>query len=466
MPRISVRQLLLSSAATLLVTTGGAVADELGALKAQLEALQHQVNTLEAQSVAPSAPEGASWIRFRNGSDIGLDKANPDNAGFAKSNDVIPDDRGWSIAITPVADLAAPVHEVSVSGYVKADFIYDADQNLGDLFSFTALSNAAQTNENVRLHARQSRFRIQSRSDTAVGQIRTLIETDFFGGGNTLRLRHAWGEWDMAPNWTFGAGQTWSNFMPLIDLPDTLDFNGPAGLAFTRQGQFRLTYKDGPLSVAVAVEDPSTTATHTGSIIAAGTPEADVTDRVPDLTGHVQFNAPGGFKFALTGVVGQLHVDPDATATATITGHDDELLWGGIAAASVDVTDSLSLTASGGAGQGAARYIVGADTFVNLGGSAANPSIAGREYWHASASARIAFTDAVASNLAWGYIDFDGADTIAGQEDYLQSVHANLMWQPVTKLKMGVEGMWAERKVKGAGTPDAFRAQFGTWFFF
>lgn len=466
MPRIPVRQLLLSSAATLLVTTGGAVADELGALKAQLEALQHQVNTLEAQSVAPGAPEGASWIRFRSGSDIGLDEATPDNAGFAKRTDAIPDDRGWTIAITPVADLAVPVHEVSVSGYVKADLIYDADQSLGDAFDFTILSNAAQTNENVRLHARQSRFRIRSRSDTAVGQIRTLIETDFFGGGNTLRLRHAWGEWDMAPNWTFGAGQTWSNFMPMIDLPDTIDFNGPAGVAFTRQGQVRLTYKDGPLSAALALEDPRTTATHTGSIAAAGTAETDVTERAPDLTGHVQFNAPGGFKFALTGVVGELRVDPDASATATITGNDDELLWGGIAAVSVDVSDRLMLTASGGTGQGAARYIVGADTFVNLGGSAANPSIAGREYWHASASAHIALSDALSSNLAWGYVDFDGADTIAGQEDHLQSAHVNLIWQPVSKLKMGVEGMWAERKVIGAGTPDAFRAQFGTWFFF
>jgi hypothetical protein len=252
----------------------------------------------------------------------------------------------------------------------------------------------------------------------------------------------------------------------MIDLPDTIDFNGPAGLAFTRQGQVRLTYKDGPLSAAVALEDPRTTATHTGSIAAAGTAETDVTERAPDLTGHVQFNAPGGFKFALTGVVGELRVDPDASATATITGNDDELLWGGIAAVSVDVSDMLILTASGGTGRGAARYIVGADTFVNLGGSAANPSIAGREYWHASASAHIALSDALSSNLAWGYVDFDGADTIAGQEDHLQSAHVNLIWQPVSKLKMGVEGMWAERKVVGAGSPDAFRAQFGTWFFF
>ena len=45
------------------------------------------------------------------------------------------------------------------------------------------------------------RFRIRSRSDTAVGQIRTLIEGDFegspFGTTTSFRLRHAWGEWDL-----------------------------------------------------------------------------------------------------------------------------------------------------------------------------------------------------------------------------------------------------------------------------
>ena len=59
------------------------------------------------------------------------------SAGIKKPTHVrrsIPEDRGFTIAITPTADLPAPVHEVTVSGYVKGDFIFDTHQDLGDSF--------------------------------------------------------------------------------------------------------------------------------------------------------------------------------------------------------------------------------------------------------------------------------------------------------------------------------------------
>src|SRR5262245_57283790 len=135
------------------------------------------------------------------------------------------DDAGFTIAITPTADMPAPVAEIVVYGYVKGDVIYDVTGN-GNKFSFSMPGSDRfddEDDEFVFLHANQSRFGIKSKVDTAVGQIRSRIEMDFFaaseseefgaaflglGQQNTIRLRQAYGEWDMTPNWTFLAGQT------------------------------------------------------------------------------------------------------------------------------------------------------------------------------------------------------------------------------------------------------------------
>ena len=42
----------------------------------------------------------------------------------------------------------------------------------------------------------------------------------------------------------------------------------------------------------------------------------------------------------------------------------------------------------------------------------------------------------------------------------------NYMWQPVSKLRMGLEGIWSERTLVGSVDDDNIRIQFGTWFFF
>ena len=245
------------------ITATAAQADELEALKAQLEALQSRVNQLETTSPADGVtrtglPQSDSWVTVHRGSDIGWDQARD-----TRPSSYIPTNRGFTVAITPTADLPAPVHEVSVSGYIKGDFIYDTHQDLGDSFIASSISGGGDR-EHVRLHARQSRFIIKSKSDTSVGQIRTWIEGDFFGaGGNEVfsnstafAIRHAWGEWHITPTTSIRVGQDWTNFMNLFAYPDTVDFFGPAGIPFVRQGQVRLTYNDGPWLFAVSAENP------------------------------------------------------------------------------------------------------------------------------------------------------------------------------------------------------------------
>ena len=474
-----IRRTLLGGVA-LGVTATGAQADELSALKAQLEGLQSRVNQLESSATTSAAPTGMpqsdSWITFHRGSDIGWDQKT-----HARPQEYIPEDRGFTIAITPTADLPAPVHEVTVSGYIKGDVIFDTHQNLGDTFSAGNITGGGDR-EHVRLHARQSRFRIKSRSDTSVGQVRTLIEGDFFGaGGNEIasnstpfRLRHAWGEWDITPNTTIGIGQTWSNFMNLFALPDTIDFNGPVGALFARQGQVRLTYHDGPWLFAVSAENPETDiigfsgAATTTCAESRGANLCEVNDNMPDFTARVQYDAPGGHKFQLSGVLRNLRIDGDSPGP--VTGSDSELAWGLLGAASINLGDIATFTALGSYGDGIGRYVVGggfSSANVNLaGGGLANPDIETIEIWSVVAALAIGMTDTTTMNVAVGYYDQAAGDSLPGQTDDLTTVHVNVIWQPVSRFRMGVEGMWGNNDVIAGGSEDALRFQFGAWFFF
>lgn len=474
------RRALLGGAALGVVATG-AQADELSALKSQLEGLQSRVNQLESTPSAstPSAfPQSDSWVSIRRGSDIGWDQST-----HARKQEYIPEDRGFTIAITPSADVPVPVHEVTVSGYVKGDFIYDTHQDLGDSNSPNGIVGGGDV-QATRLHARQSRFRIKSKSDTAVGQVRTLIEGDFEGAaGNqritnsdSLRLRHAWGEWDISPNTTIGIGQTFTNFMNLFAYPDTVDFFGPAGMIFVRQGQIRLTYTSGPVLFAIAVENPETDlalATSTNSnalsttcLESAGTNACGAADNVPDFTARLQYDVPGGHKFQVSGVLRNLRIDQDATTV--FTGSDNELAWGILAAASVNLADIATLSSVFTYGEGIGRYSLGlfAATSAVVTGTAANPNIQAIEQWSVTVALALGVTDTTTMNVAFSYADSKNGDILNGMVDEVMTIHANLIWQPVSRFRMGVEGVYSEADRKGFHSNSNLRFQFGAWFFF
>ena len=92
---------------------------------------------------------------------------------------------------------------VSFSGYVKLDSIYDLDQDFGDSFfvydyegdpSGIKLDGDDSGNRNFSMHARQTRLRFDSLTPTKMGNLKTRIETDFYGSSNVLApspcLRH------------------------------------------------------------------------------------------------------------------------------------------------------------------------------------------------------------------------------------------------------------------------------------
>lgn len=435
----------------------GAQADELADLKAQLEALQSRVNQIETQAPATSSamPEGASYITFRRGSDI------YETRGPNRLDDQLPEDRGFTVAITPTADLPAPVMEVSVSGYVKGDVIYDTHNNLGVSASPGNIAIGGGDDENVQLHAFQSRFRIKSTSDTAVGQIRTLIEGDFEGVGGArggFRLRHAWGEWDMTPDLTFGAGQTWSTHYHFAGEIPTVDFSGllgTSGFNRSRLAQVQLSSSAGPVGWAVAIQDPNgVTLTNPAGTAAFGD------EQLPDLAARATFEMAGA-QVGVSALVGELHCDGSANGNCG-GASDSEIRYGFSAGFDLPLGEWITLRATGGYGHGAIEMsgAPGPHGVVRGGNIDVNDSYG----FAAGASLKLSEASSINAAYSTGWNSNDGR-AATGTDDW-SKIHVNYLWQPVNKLRMGLEGIYAEREIPGGADDDNLRIQFGTWFFF
>ncbi len=146
-------------------------------------------------------------------------------------------------------------------GYAEAHAIVDLRQpGPSDTFTdpmFQPLDNSGGQKGKTKFTAQTSRFGFESSTPTSLGAFNTKVEMDFYSYGNAnrnrLRLRHAYGEYA-----GFLIGQTWSTFMDLDDLPETVDFNGPIGAPFSRRTMIRYTYADtkAGYKLTAALEDP------------------------------------------------------------------------------------------------------------------------------------------------------------------------------------------------------------------
>ena len=176
---------------------------------------------------------------------------------------------------------------VTLGGYVKLDAVYSNPSagtgTTADLFlqpNAIAVGPGAGDNERNQLKfgARESRMFAKTNTPTSWGDLVTYIEGDFYGAdGNEsvsnssgLRLRHAYGTVGH-----FLGGQTWTNFMYVPALPETLDFGGPVGQIFDRQAQVRWTQSfDGSAAIAagqwsVSLENPESVVTVPGGPMSA-----------------------------------------------------------------------------------------------------------------------------------------------------------------------------------------------------
>ena len=358
-----------------------------------------------------------------------------------------------------VAGQATPAKQVPVEqensrpdfywgGYLKVDAIVSdfedgtvAGNSIGRDFLVPSTIPVGGSGEGavLDLHARQTRFYFgadhQINEDNQLG---AYLEFDFLvtPGGNervsnsyTPRMRHAYLKWN---DWLIG--QTWSTFMDVSTLPESLDFIGPAGgTTFVRQPQIRYTRG----GFAVALENPETTVTPNGGggrfeTDDAVLPELAMRYRWSDDWGHVQ----------LGGMLRQLAFEDAAL------GVDDEALgWG------------LSLSGKFALGRDDLRWMVhhgdGMGRYIGLNFSNAavidnqneleniattGGFVAYRHYW----------SERWRSTAVLSYLEVDNPVQFTGMNasESTWSGQVNLLYSPVKPLTFGIEYLMAERDIE------------------
>ncbi len=364
---------------------------------------------------------------------------------------------GVALAMPAQAQTQAPAGgsgtTVTLGGYVKLDAIYSIDQDTGDTQDPTSLVIGSEAGDQTfRFHARQSRLFLRTAKTTPIGDVRTLLEGDFFGaGGNevfsnsrTFRLRHAYGTVG-----NFGAGQTWTNFMQFTAYPSTVDFNGPMGTSFLRQAQVRYTSKaDGGAEVSVSLENPEATGF------------ASPKDRFPDLTGRVNWQGER-WGFEASGVLRLLEYD-SGTASDTATG------YGVMVSARYKVADTTLMgNLIGGSGIGRYLYTAnGSPTGTGIGeayidGSGSLQTV---DAYGGQIAVMQRWTPTHSSVLSYGRTTGDRSEPISTRR--LESAHFANFWSPIKEVTFGAELSWQRKTLQSGQSADAKRVQFSTQYNF
>ncbi len=356
-------------------------------------------------------------------------------------------------------------------GFIKADFMATKahDGQLADNAAGRILYVPSQTPVGGRAsdidydaHAKFSRFAIGIDTVTESGDKGgAFVEMDFFGNAlgtqvatNTygVTLRHAYAYWN---GWL--AGQTWSNFMDVGALPDTVDFIGPTdGVIFVRQAQVR--YTTGAFSLAL--ENPETTYIQNGG----GPVTASDRGALPDLTARYGWKGDWG-TFGVGGLLRSLKAE--RAGSGTVSAIDDNQMAGAFTVGGKWVlgkNDDLRYQVT--AGNGFSRYIglgITADTAVEANGDLdALGGVAGYLGW------RHAWSPKMRSNLVYARSQYDNPVSLTGGgvTESVQSIRANVFYSPFPKVDVGAELMVSERELESGVDGRLTRLQFTTKYSF
>ncbi|MCL7958735.1 MAG: DcaP family trimeric outer membrane transporter [marine benthic group bacterium] len=309
------------------------------------------------------------------------------------------------------------------------------------------------------MQATQSRFGFELNRDTGNGIVFGRIETDFRGEGNSLRLRHAYGEF-----WRFLAGQTWSTFTDVTTLPVTVDLEGPPSSNSVRTPQIR--YAVSPAEgwkAALALEAPQVDATVVDSTdVDPGTFEnfqgfGDIAARLRRETGWGHLTVSTIFRsITLQDREQETQLVPglglQASGTIDLDG-DDQLLFQVIGGRAI----SRFVGSLGGKGL---------DVILNpeSGSWEAIVSYGGYvTYSHRWEN----LAPGVISNFTVGGIGIAQEDWYADDFfNYSFYFATNAFWQITTGARFGGELSWGQRNNKDGTRGNALRFSFAAYFDF
>lgn len=375
-------------------------------------------------------------------------------------------------ALSSVASFASAQNvadtQFQFSGYIKADAIVSdysdgalPSGSVGRDFYVPSLTPVGGFDEGAQFdaHIRQSRFRITTSTPTQDGnEIKGVLELDFIvtGGGDervsnsyTPRIRHAYIEYK---DWLIG--QTWTTFMDVKTLPESLDFVGvPDGVIFGRQTMVR--YSKGGLKIAL--ENPESTI----STDNVGSKEVADDNALPDLTASYSINDDWGH-VKVAGLVRQLSYDNG------IDVDEDEVGYGVALTGKLKFANGDDVRMSFNAGSGLGRYMaINAATGVAVNPDKNNQLEAIESYGYAI-SYRHLWSDKARTSVMFSALEVDNPAALTGllATKSTYSTRINYLYSPVPALTFGAEYAFAKREIESGSDGDMNRLQFSAKYAF
>jgi hypothetical protein len=442
---------------------------QLDQLREQMNKVQARLDDLEATATARekadrNAPPEVSAVQaskppLQGPTSKQVGEATSSYEEFSEDTEAAP--RYDNVPLDPKYDgffrLPGTDNILKIGGYFKTDFMADlkqagnSDAFVPASFPVPQVSGIQNRNVSIRPTRLSLDFRIPS---TELGDVRFYVESDFFGtNATTPRLRHAY-----AQVRNLLVGQTFTNFMDPDGFPDTLDFQGPNGMANLRNPQLRYGFAlASGTTFYVSVEKPSSDVLFTTPQFNSqpNTPHVDGALRLRQEfeRGHVQvsgiFRSIGAFL-------------PNGTA-------DSVFGWGVNISTGVKTWGSDNVIFAVTGGHGISRYLqdtsgLGIDAEA---ASAANPHLEATPAIGIEAAYQHYWLKNLRSSAVYSYAAVDNTD-LAAAKTYNHGTYtaANLIWNPFGSLNVGAEFLYGWIMLQNHTSASAPRIQFSAKYNF
>ncbi len=364
-------------------------------------------------------------------------------------------------SIIPVAANAVTVDfdngtKLDIYGYAKLDLIYDVDAKMGPVVNYGAIRVDGQNGSDghADLQVFETRLGFKTTTPTDMGDVETVVEGEFYGGGSNWLLNHAYVKTDHLL-----AGQTWSNFSNFIAKTPTIDFLGGVGQTVLDQ-QPQLRYIQGGFSAAL--ERPGSLGGKSKFFpeqpLGTTPTFLEENNSTPDLT--MQYKSKlAMLDYGLSGVVRNVEIYNQV--------EDDEeskLGYGLGLSVRANLSDMFSIQGSYVFGDGIGTYLYGNPAAVGFydSGQSEVDTIKAK-----GATLGLSFNGLSNGqiNVAYGMVDADydnarsaGLD-VSGEIETISSIYINYLWSGAHGINYGVELGSHNKELADGRDGDAARIQ-------
>jgi len=303
-------------------------------------------------------------------------------------------------------------------------------------------------------NANATQLRLDVRAPELDGNFRFYYQNDFFGSGSDTgdmkyRVQHLYGQL-----YGFKAGFTYGVWEDPDTWPDTVDYEGPNAVIFSRRPVAQYTYAwDDNWNSTVGIEKPDIFVDLNSGPNAGG---SQIT-RMPDFGFNTRYEKKGFGHLQFSTTMRELSAKDAIGDVHHVFG------WGVNLGAGLDVFEKDSVQLLGVIGKGVGG--MGNDTsFLNSDAAFnANGTLEALPYWSVAAGYTHHWSQLFRSTFTYGYVNLD--NTSGQVVTFYHTSHyasANLVWQLRKRLSVGLEGLYGLMEARnGVDSGDHWRIQLG-----